>query len=76
MFTEMLFGSNMLDGSLPPSIGNLSRLEVLDLSSNRLTGHILQEFGNLRALRVLILHSNSFTNDPSSQVLHHFFDKL
>ncbi|XP_073261169.1 probable LRR receptor-like serine/threonine-protein kinase At3g47570 [Populus alba] len=55
---------------MPRFLGNMSRLEILDLSYNKMTGNVLQEFGNLRALQVLSLQSNSFTNHPSSQTLN------
>ena len=38
---------NLLEGSLPTEIGQMSSLDVLFLDSNRLTGMIPSELGNL-----------------------------
>ena len=50
--------SQKLSGELPPELGDLSELQVLDLRENRLTGPIPPELGNLTQLRELILHGN------------------
>ena len=42
--------SKSLDGIIPAGFGNLSALQVLDLSSNSLTGTIPSELGNLTNL--------------------------
>ena len=47
-----------LTGSIPPLLGNLDRLRVLNLSLNDLTGQIPPELGNLRSLEKLELSSN------------------
>ena len=41
---------NGLDGPLPPEIGNLSELEVLDLGYNPLNGPLPPEIGGLRSI--------------------------
>ena len=48
-------------GRIPPELGNLAKLEVLDLSSNDLTGIIPPELGNLAILEVLDLTGNDLT---------------
>ena len=49
---------NGLLGSIPPELGNLANLEVLDLSRNDLTGVIPPELGRLANLRALVLSVN------------------
>jgi hypothetical protein len=49
---------NQLTGSIPPELANLSRLEVLNLTSNQLTGSIPPELGNMVSLWGLALGGN------------------
>jgi hypothetical protein len=46
-------GENMLHGTIPTEIGNLSRLTKLDFNLNTLEGTIPTEIGNMAALTVL-----------------------
>ena len=55
---QIALPENGLVGTLPPGLGNLSRLSWLDLSFNLLTGRIPAELGNLSDLNLLSLHSN------------------
>ena len=48
-----------LSGTIPPELGNLANLEVLNLQINGLTGTIPPELGNLTNLSVLNLAYNS-----------------
>lgn len=50
-----------LTGSIPPELGDLSRLERLDLGGNELTGGIPPEIGNLTKLEVLAISGNRLT---------------
>ena len=50
-----------LVGSIPPELGRLAHLEVLDLAGNRLTGSIPEELGQLGQLRELYLNANRLT---------------
>ena len=43
---------------MPPSLGNLSNLEWLDLSSNMLTGEIPRKLADITYLEVLNLSEN------------------
>jgi len=54
---------NQLTGTLPPELGDLSRLQVIEMWANRLGGPIPAELGNLSELISLDLSSNQFT-DP------------
>ena len=49
---------NSLMGGIPPEIGNLSRLKVLNLYNSSLTGSIPPELGNLSGLKELFLAKN------------------
>ena len=57
----------MMEGGIPASIGNLSSLEVLNLSGSRLEGVIPSEIGNLQKLTELYLSGNSLSGSiPAS----------
>ncbi|MCY3659206.1 MAG: hypothetical protein OXG36_09310 [Caldilineaceae bacterium] len=50
-----------LVGAIPPELGRLSELAVLDLAGNGLTGSIPAELGQLARLRELYLNANRLT---------------
>ena len=52
---------NELSGTIPPELGNLTKLEVLGLAVNQLRGTIPLELVNLSRLRHLFLYSNQLT---------------
>ena len=56
--TEIFLPWNNLTDSIPPELGNLSRLEVLSLYGNELTGQIPPELGKLTTVTELSLSSN------------------
>ncbi|KAG9441197.1 hypothetical protein H6P81_017051 [Aristolochia fimbriata] len=58
--THLYLISTGLDGSMPPSIGNLTSLKVLDLSKNSINGTVPRSLiSNLCHLRILRLAKNS-----------------
>ena len=59
-----------LVGSIPPSIGNLTRLIEISLGSNEFHGEIPQELGRLRTLESLNLSSNSLGGKISTNMSH------
>ena len=59
--TSLGGADNGLTGTLPSSLGNLSRLEVLSLFDNQLTGPIPPELANLSNLTRLHLDQNGLT---------------
>ena len=50
--------SGSIAGTIPPEVGDLSQLQVLDLHANRIQGTIPVEIANLLQLQVLDLQSN------------------
>ncbi|CAI9273730.1 unnamed protein product [Lactuca saligna] len=57
---SLSFCRNLIYGNLPAGIGNLVKLELLDMQINQLTGVIPSEIGNLENLQLLYLHDNNF----------------
>jgi Leucine-rich repeat (LRR) protein len=61
---------NNLTGSLPTELGNLSRLETLNLQFNAITGSIPANINNLRNLKALNLQGNQLSGTiPSLSVI-------
>ena len=56
--TRLGLDDNGLTGSIPPALGGLTRLEVLDLGQNELGGPIPAELRGLTSLRRLSLRDN------------------
>ncbi|KAL7183808.1 hypothetical protein ACSBR2_026059 [Camellia fascicularis] len=56
---SLVLGGNLLTGVIPPSLGDLSTLRVLDLSSNQLNGAIPISIGQLSNLKILDVSVNS-----------------
>ncbi|KAD4584186.1 hypothetical protein E3N88_21787 [Mikania micrantha] len=52
---------NLLYGSIPSSIGNMSNLKYLALATNNFSGEIPFEIGMLTSLTVLYLNTNTLT---------------
>jgi LRR receptor-like serine/threonine-protein kinase FLS2 len=59
---DLAFDESSLEGTLSPSLGNLSLLHTLKLSFNDLPGRIPPELGQLKALRTLGLGDNSLNS--------------
>jgi len=65
--TEIRWGSQSLQGSIPSSLANLRSLTRLALFSNLLSGTIPTELSNLVNLQILNLAYNTFSGPiPSS----------
>jgi Leucine-rich repeat (LRR) protein len=52
-------GADQLHGSIPPCIGNLSRLKTLDVHTNNLIGKIPKELGRLNNIQHIQLSINN-----------------
>ncbi|KAK2967077.1 hypothetical protein RJ640_014016, partial [Escallonia rubra] len=62
---------NLLNGTIPASIGNLSTsLEKLDVSGSGIMGTIPHEVGNLSSLFVLSLSENDLTGSIPTAIAH------
>ena len=59
--TRIALGNNNLSGSIPVELGNMNKLEYLNLARNQLTGSIPPELGNLSQLTGLYLRANELT---------------
>ncbi|CAN8303486.1 unnamed protein product [Cochlearia groenlandica] len=59
--TLLNLAMNDLTGSLPPSLGNLTALQVIRLQQNRLTGEIPDEIKQLSNLLILNISFNSLS---------------
>ena len=59
--TGLYLWENQLSGTIPPELGDLSELSLLDLHDNQLTESISSELGNLSNLRALFLGGNQLT---------------
>ncbi len=57
----LYLAANKMSGSIPPEIGNLTRLKRLNLDDNRLTGPIPSELGRMASLKQLWLQFNQLT---------------
>ncbi|KAG1364333.1 protein NSP-INTERACTING KINASE 1 [Cocos nucifera] len=60
--------SQNLSGTLSPSIGNLTNLEIVLLQNNNISGPLPAEIGKLSRLRTLDLSNNYFSGEIPSSV--------
>ncbi|KAH9743554.1 LRRNT 2 domain-containing protein [Citrus sinensis] len=67
MLTDMDISHNLLNGTIPLSIGRLSSLTTLSISNNNLTGHIPEFWNGLPFLYAVDVSNNSLSSEiPSS----------
>ncbi|KAL0415413.1 UNVERIFIED_CONTAM: putative LRR receptor-like serine/threonine-protein kinase [Sesamum latifolium] len=71
-------GTNLIHGTIPSGIGDLTKLSVLSLESNLFSGSIPSSIGGLTKLQKIYLSANKFADEfPSSfgnlSLLNHFF---
>ncbi|OWM84693.1 hypothetical protein CDL15_Pgr027480 [Punica granatum] len=62
--------SQNLSGTLSPSIGNLTNLQIVLLQNNNITGPIPRELGRLSKLQTLDLSNNIFTGEIPDSLGH------
>ncbi len=65
---ELNLYENELSGTIPPELGNLTKLEVLSLAVNQLRGTIPPELGSLSKLTLLHLYSNQLSGPISPEL--------
>ncbi|KAJ4841198.1 hypothetical protein Tsubulata_027268 [Turnera subulata] len=59
--TELNISGMGLVGAIPPQLGNLSFLRLIDVKGNQFHGYIPPELANLRRMEYLLFSSNNFT---------------
>ncbi|KAF7116889.1 hypothetical protein RHSIM_RhsimUnG0011500 [Rhododendron simsii] len=62
--------SQNISGTLSPSIGNLTNLQIILLQNNNISGPIPPELGRLPKLQTLDLSDNFFTGEIPSSLAH------
>ncbi|XP_030550581.1 protein NSP-INTERACTING KINASE 1-like isoform X1 [Rhodamnia argentea] len=62
--------SQSLSGTLSPSIGNLTNLQIVLLQNNNITGPLPPELGRLSKLHTLDLSNNFFTGEIPASLGH------
>lgn len=67
---ELATPSQNLSGTLSPSIGNLTNLEIVLLQNNMISGPIPPEIGKLSKLKTLDLSYNYFSGEIPTSVGH------
>ncbi|KAF3507456.1 hypothetical protein F2Q69_00010190 [Brassica cretica] len=66
--TNLNLGQNVLTGSLPPAIGNLTRMQYMTFGINALSGPVPKEIGLLKDLRSLSISSNNFSGSIPPEI--------
>eukprot|EP00026_Physarum_polycephalum_P014135 Phypoly_transcript_14613.p1 GENE.Phypoly_transcript_14613~~Phypoly_transcript_14613.p1 ORF type:complete len:217 (+),score=28.18 Phypoly_transcript_14613:312-962(+) len=59
--TSLLLDENRLEGTIPASLTNLTKLTQFDISQNNLTGTVPTGFGNLTGLHLFWISDNLLT---------------
>ncbi|KAG5226253.1 LRR receptor serine/threonine-protein [Salix suchowensis] len=72
-FTGIDFSCNNFTGEIPPEIGNLSKIKVLNLSHNSLIGPIPPTFSRLKEMESLDLSSNKLVGEIPPQLTGLYF---
>ncbi|NVO86802.1 DUF6443 domain-containing protein, partial [Hymenobacter terrestris] len=58
---QLHLNNNQLTGQLPPNLGNLSGISILDMNTNQLSGPLPASLSQLRTVYILGLAQNQFT---------------
>ena len=65
---DLDLSGNKLSGTIPPELGHLANLELLNLSQNELKGEIPSELGDLSNLEQLYLHNMTYWGDLTGTI--------
>ncbi|KAI9178120.1 hypothetical protein LWI28_022944 [Acer negundo] len=65
---EFEAANNQIGGSVGSGVGNLTKLQRLDLRGNRVSGSLPDELGNLKSLKWVLLGWNNITGQVPSQL--------
>jgi hypothetical protein len=65
---EVFFDENKISGTIPTSVGLLSKLERLQLTENRLEGTLPTELGNLQSIRFLSFKNNDISGTLPTEI--------
>ncbi|KAG6740984.1 hypothetical protein POTOM_056462 [Populus tomentosa] len=71
-FTGIDLSCNNFTGEIPPEIGNLNKIKMLNLSHNRLNGSIPPTFSNLKEIESLDLSYNKLDGEIPHQLTELF----
>ncbi|KAG1364397.1 putative leucine-rich repeat receptor-like serine/threonine-protein kinase [Cocos nucifera] len=64
---QLILSNNFLSGAIPPELGNISSIGLLDLSNNKLSGEIPRSLGNLSLISEIHLQKNQLNGEiPAS----------
>ncbi|XP_022870241.1 probable leucine-rich repeat receptor-like protein kinase At2g33170 [Olea europaea var. sylvestris] len=70
MLRSLFLGINNLEGGIPMEIGNLSRLELLNIPGGSLTGPMPSSIFNISSLKAIDFSNNSLSGSPSVPIYH------
>ncbi|KAL4311629.1 hypothetical protein GQ457_01G049450 [Hibiscus cannabinus] len=76
LLSQLFLNDNRLEGLVPPSLANSSKLEILNLGNNMLTDRFPHWLASLPSLQILILRSNRFYGSLPHSVVSTNFSAL
>ncbi|KAK8506409.1 hypothetical protein V6N12_034142 [Hibiscus sabdariffa] len=76
LLSQLFLNDNRLEGLVPPSLANSSKLEILNLGNNMLTDRFPHWLASLPSLQILVLRSNRFYGSLPHSVVSTNFSAL
>ncbi|GMJ01500.1 hypothetical protein like AT4G13820 [Hibiscus trionum] len=74
--SHLFLNDNRLEGLVPPSLANSTKLEVLNLGNNKLTDRFPHWLASLPSLQILVLRSNRFHGSLPQSIASSNFSTL